>query len=1264
MDNAQQGCTFSSPVALPAATTFSWSHVLGSGASRALYVGVSTSLESVTIGPTPPRVSVTYRNAPMDAIGSRVSGEGALPDSRAAVEMFRLTEAQLAAATGPDTVVVTILQPVNYAVGGSVSFSGVNQTTPNRTFVSNSGDTSVTPTNTPSVSVTTASNEMVLDTVAQPFTAGALAVGPGQTERWNGISCFAGLSSIGAGSTEPGGTTTTTMSWTQGNTGPWAIGAVSIVPLAPTQVELAAFEAMRTSAGVRLRWQTGYEVNNLGFNLYREVNGNRVRVTPSMVAGSALMAGQGVALTAGRSYAWTDKQGTADAKYWLESIDLDGRRALHGPIQPAAGDAARSMPEQGQSPLLDQLNSMTTGGSTTAAQKEYAARAEGLGATGKSKSPELSLSGQASQKSANALGSTPQERQRALAAQDAVKLLVNHNGWYRVGQQELVAAGLNPNADPRLLQLYANGDEVPMMVNSSSGNGFGPGDSIEFYGIGLNTPWTDTQAYWLINGSTPGERIRKSKVRSLRRPTASRPNQPVEPVKPAEQTPTNQQPNQPAPTTSAQQGAAFNWLPALVLPSLTPEPAGRSTTAQTTTRAEITVEKPVAQVVVGEASMPAPATATGSAAPDTSAARPNVTSAPTLAATSAPQPANSAQPTTAFVKPAIKGSVRRKRLRRGAAAARRNSRAAKRSMNAASRRKLKSHATGGGGTVVVAESFDYTVERADRTLYFAALQNGDEDNFFGQLIGAESATLKLKTHHLASATGQSKLEVVLQGVTTGTHLVNVNLNGVFLGQISFAGRAHPITQFQVSNALLHEGENTLVLTAPGGETDLSLVDHVGLTYPHTYEADNNSLSFSIGGSQGVILDGFNSSSIRMLDISDPNAVEELVAQSGAEGSGYGVAFEATRGGNLLAMTDNMIEHPAQVTRNTPSHWATHETGADLLIVTHRDFMGSLAPLVTLRQSQGLTVAVIDVEDIYDEFSYGTHSTPALRDFFGWASGNWQHAPRYVLLVGDCSLDPHNYLGQGKPDYVPTKLVDTSYLETASDDSLADFNNDGVPEMAVGRLPVRTVAEATTVIGKIVSFQNGNLRRGALLVSDKKDEFDFEAANGEIRALLPAGMEVQTINRGNNDANTVRSQIVSGINQGPLLVNYAGHGSVEMWTGAGILRTSDAAQLTNNGSLSLFVMMTCLNGFAQDVYTESLGEALLRSGQGGAAAVWASSGLTEPHQQALINRQLIRALFGDQPKTLGDAIISAKAATQNMDTRRTWMLFGDPSTRLR
>jgi hypothetical protein len=93
-------------------------------------------------------------------------------------------------------------------------------------------------------------------------------------------------------------------------------------------------------------------------------------------------------------------------------------------------------------------------------------------------------------------------------------------------------------------------------------------------------------------------------------------------------------------------------------------------------------------------------------------------------------------------------------------------------------------------------------------------------------------------------------------------------------------------------------------------------------------------------------------------------------------------------------------------------------------------------------------------------------------------------------------------------------------------------------------------------------------------------------------------------------------------------------------------------------------MTCLNGFFHDLYTESLGEALIRAEQGGAIAVWTSSGLTFPDQQHLINEELIRLLLSDSRITIGQAAARAKAATSDADVRRTWIFFGDPATRLK
>jgi hypothetical protein len=180
--------------------------------------------------------------------------------------------------------------------------------------------------------------------------------------------------------------------------------------------------------------------------------------------------------------------------------------------------------------------------------------------------------------------------------------------------------------------------------------------------------------------------------------------------------------------------------------------------------------------------------------------------------------------------------------------------------------------------------------------------------------------------------------------------------------------------------------------------------------------------------------------------------------------------------------------------------------------------------------------------------------------------------------------------------------------------------------------------------------------------DNSDDYNFESASEEVRALLPSTTVVRKIYRSQfSSDDQVKGILLSSINQGPLLVNFIGHGSVEIWRG--ILTSDDADVLVNGLQLPFFVSMTCLNGFFHDVATESLGEALMKAPGGGAIAVWASSGLTEPDKQAIMNSELIKLLFGRESLTLGEATARAKSSVSDQDIRKTWILFGDPSQRL-
>ena len=353
-------------------------------------------------------------------------------------------------------------------------------------------------------------------------------------------------------------------------------------------------------------------------------------------------------------------------------------------------------------------------------------------------------------------------------------------------------------------------------------------------------------------------------------------------------------------------------------------------------------------------------------------------------------------------------------------------------------------------------------------------------------------------------------------------------------------------------------------------------------------------------------------------------------------------------------------------RNEASSWTTPEHQADFLIITPKAFRAAAQPLANLRSAQGLNTAVVNLEDIFDETTGGSKDTRALRYFLRYAQEKWQAGAQYALLLGDASVDPRNYLAPGDNDLVPTGYVSTVYLETMSDESLVDFNGDGLGEIAVGRLPARNLAQAQMLVGKTLGYQPRPLNDGVLLIADRPDGYNFAQLNQQTAAALPPGANATQLARGANlpDAE-LRAVIFNALNQGPALVNFAGHGSTETWTGAPLLQRSDAAQLNNGGNrLSVYVMLTCLNGYFASATTESLAEGLINAPNGGAVAVWASTGLTAATGQQLAAREFYQRAYGATPYRLGDATRAAKAQTSDLDVRATWTLFADPTLHVR
>jgi hypothetical protein len=271
----------------------------------------------------------------------------------------------------------------------------------------------------------------------------------------------------------------------------------------------------------------------------------------------------------------------------------------------------------------------------------------------------------------------------------------------------------------------------------------------------------------------------------------------------------------------------------------------------------------------------------------------------------------------------------------------------------------------------------------------------------------------------------------------------------------------------------------------------------------------------------------------------------------------------------------------------------------------------------------------------------------------------------LLLVGDASVDPRDYLGMGNFDFVPTAIIPTVELMTASDDWFSDFNNTGLAQIPTGRLPVITPAQAALVVNKIVGYESSSasFSNQVLFVADEDDSESFTQSTASAQALLPSSLSptgvLETL-----VGPAAPQMIVQNVNSGPVLVNYFGHGSEGQWSNGDLFDNNAAAALTNGNKLPVFLMMTCLNGFFDDVYQQSLAATVLESVNGGGVAAWASSGLLDPAPQVQMDLQLWQALLATPSPLLGDAIAKAKASITDLDTRRTYILFGDPMLKVR
>ena len=571
-----------------------------------------------------------------------------------------------------------------------------------------------------------------------------------------------------------------------------------------------------------------------------------------------------------------------------------------------------------------------------------------------------------------------------------------------------------------------------------------------------------------------------------------------------------------------------------------------------------------------------------------------------------------------------------------------------------------------GGTSI-SGTYPVTTIKKERTSYVNIIQNGDAENYWGRVITSTPSTLAFSLTGV-NLTGNIVLTLKMQGYSSNTHLLRLVLNGVEMPSMTWIGYTAFTGTLTLPASRLVEGNNALEITGMN-QGDFSLFDSISVKYLRRYQADQNQVSFFTPGYRRIDLTGFSSPNIRVFDTTrdgDPTLILGLpVVQEGAT---FTAKLPSSRNMVAYGVEDSALLQAASITRNNPSSYTSSTDSSDLIIISHSapDFMAAAETWANYRRNQGFTAVVIDVADIFDEFSYGSLRADAIRGFLNYAYTSWRVAPGYVMLMGDATRDPRNYEGFGYWDLVPTKNVSLIYEESSSDDALADFNGDGLSEISIGRIPARNAAAIATMFNKTVTFEtapNQSLDRGAIFAFDLPNGFDFAGMSLQLRNELPSTMTAVMVDRA---VPTAQATLIAEMNTGRYVTNYSGHGSTGLWAASSFFGNTSVPDLTNASRPTIFTMLTCLNGyFVIPSSTDSLAETLLKASNGGAAVSWASTSLTTPDIQLMMGLRFYGQLGEGTIKRMGDLANDAKTAIPaGGDVRFSWVLLGDPMLKVR
>ena len=528
---------------------------------------------------------------------------------------------------------------------------------------------------------------------------------------------------------------------------------------------------------------------------------------------------------------------------------------------------------------------------------------------------------------------------------------------------------------------------------------------------------------------------------------------------------------------------------------------------------------------------------------------------------------------------------------------------------------------------------------------------------------------------------------------------NLRWNGDDLGRFAFRTSAPHTIEVSAGEAL--EGLNQLGLfhraSAP------IRLDWYEVEYVRRLKALGGEIRFSApdpgdgaGGNvqAGSVLEfrveGFNAAdgAPRVFEVS--RGMRELVGLDFAADAGV-VTFRDWAGSRppqrYIALQPGRWKRPAAVVRDVQA--PRDPAGAEYVIITHARFASAARRLADWRAEDDrfgppLKTMVVDVQDLYDEFSGGLLDPTAIRIFLAQAVRTWPVPPVYVTLLGDGTYDYKNNTGLSHTNWIPPFQDGPSTY----DEWYARVEGiDRIPDLAVSRIPVQSAAEADGVVDKILRYDQrpepGPWQTRILLVADdvsnpeypqRKESFFVLDAERVARSGLPRDLDMTKFYIGDYPLEgrtkpQAREEFLRLFNEGALILTYIGHGHPEVLSHEHIfLLNRDVGRIDNGGRLPFVYTAASAVGVFDDPTQDSMPEAFLKMPDRGVIGFISATRVGYHTSNMLLALQFHNQMYhsGREHVPLALALMEAKQVHVS-DLWRTniqrYSLFGDAAQRL-